>query len=69
MSDDDRAIDETIEAEPTAAAKKSALPRRELAAIESTVAQVVELLLRTTGREDLVLDFLNGLGRPRRTLH
>ncbi len=68
MYDDDGATHATIEAELVAATEKTARLHRELDAIESDLARIVELFLRATGRADLALDFLGSLGQ-RRTLH
>ena len=69
MQDDDRAIHETLEAELAATAERTARLQRELDAIDTALARIVELLLRTTGRKDLASDFLASLGQPRQTLH
>jgi DNA-binding response OmpR family regulator len=62
-------IPEIIGLELAAAAEKTARLQRELDAIHSTLARSVELLLATTGRKELAVDFLNSLGHPRPALH
>jgi hypothetical protein len=71
MFDEDRAMREVIAAELADAAEETAQLRRELDAIESDLARVIELFMRCTGRADLALDFLDCLGNSRgtRTLH
>ncbi len=68
MHDDDGARQATIEAELVAAAEETARLHRELDAIESDLARIIEMFLKATGRADLALDFLGSLGQ-RRTLH
>ena len=69
MHTDDRATRSEIETELAATMEKAARLRRELEAIDTALARIVELFLRTTGREDLAVDFLSSLGQPRQTLH
>ncbi len=69
MYDDDGTARAAIEAELAAATEETARLHRELEAIESDLALIVELFLEATGRTDLALDFLGSLGHPRRTLH
>ncbi len=69
MRHEDSATHAEIETELAATMEKAARLRRELEAIDTALARIVELFLRTTGREDLAVDFLNSLGQPRQTLH
>jgi len=71
MFDDDGAMREAIAEELVAAAEETARLHRELDAIQSDLARVIEMFMRYTGRADLALDFLNCLGNSRgsRTLH
>lgn len=71
MFDDDGAMREAIAEELAAAAEETARLHRELDAIQSDLARVIEMFMRYTGRADLALDFLHCLGNSRgsRTLH
>jgi hypothetical protein len=69
MVDDDGATRAALEVELAAAVEETARLHRELDAIESDLAHIVELLLQATGRTDLAIDFLGSLGRHPRTLH
>jgi hypothetical protein len=71
MFDDDGVTREAIAEELVAVAEETARLHRELDAIESDLTRVIELFMRYTGRADLALDFLHGLGNSRgsHTLH
>jgi hypothetical protein len=71
MFDDDGATRDAIEVALVAAAEETARMHQELAVIESDLSRVIEMFLQYTGRADLALDFLHGLGHSRgtRTLH
>ena len=68
MQDDDGTTREAIALELAAVMDETARLHRELQAVESDLARIVELFLETTGRTDLLLDFLQGRER-RPTLH
>jgi hypothetical protein len=69
MQDDDGATAAAFEEELVAAMQEAARLHRDLEAIESNLARIVDLFLQATGRTDLALDFLQSLGQQRHTLH
>jgi hypothetical protein len=69
MYEDDSGRRDALEAELQAATRETARLSRELDAIESDLARVVDLLLQVTGRSDLAIGFLRCLGNPGGTLH
>jgi len=69
MHDDNGWMRAAIEAELVTATEETARLGRELDALESELARIVDLFLQATGRTDLAADFLGNLGHPRPTLH